>query len=301
MKKYVILLAFCALQVVGGYAQNEAQNRPTSDRPKVYLPEKGDLSIGINVAPVFGYLGNLFNGSSDNELEAVGGQPITNRMDGYEKDDIMPDVSIMGKYMLSDKWALKANIGLLMRTNINKRYVRDDEAYILDPLSEHKVIDKRKISRHGGSLMIGAEYRKGKRRVQGIFGAGLLLGVQSTKTAYSYGNEITHINQHPTSAWSATAPNGYRVLTSKTASDFFCGVSGSAGFEWFFAPKIALGAEVNLNLYYVMGGQEHTKSVGYNSSTESLETRYDLNAPGDDAFHFGTENLGGALYVSFYF
>lgn len=300
MKKFIFVLMVCMLHVVGVNAQEDSQSKPKLKKQKVYLPEKGDVSLGINVAPVLQYVGNLFNGSTNNKLSALGGQPVVEGMTGYEKS-IMPDVSIMGKYMISDKWGVKANLGVMLRSNMDKQYVRDDEAFLLDPLSEKKVVDRRKTSRSGASLMVGAEYRKGKRRVQGVFGAGVLLGVQSTKTTYSYGNEITQINQKPTSAWNDTASNGYRILSSKTASDVFFGVTGSAGFEWFFAPKMALGAEVNLNLYYVKGGQEYKKSSGYNLSTEQMETRYDLTSPGNDVFYFGTENLGGALYVSFYF
>ncbi len=296
MKKLLLIAAAICMLPLAAIAQ-EANG---SKAEKVYLPEQGDWAIGFNAIPVLKYVGNLLNGTSGNTLEALGGQPITDNMDGYEKSNISPDISIMGKYMLTDEWALRANVGFMVRSNITKAYATDDKALALDPFSEAKVVDKMKQSNHGASLMLGAEYRKGKKRVQGVFGAGLLFGLKKTKTTYSYGNEMTTLNQKP--SISLGSYNGaYRIDTQKSASDIFLGLTGSAGVEWFVAPKISLGAEVNLNLYYVFGGQEWTTSTGYNVATSVVEQRTDISSPGDDIFRFGTNNLGGALYVSFFF
>ena len=267
---------------------------------KRYVPEVGDFAIGIDVKPIFNYMGNLFNGTTDNEIEEIGGQPVAGDNDDFAIDDIAPDVSIMGKYMLTDNWALRANIGIMMRTNTDRAYVKDDLAFINNPLSEAKLIDSRTQSRNGFSAMLGAEYHKGTRRVQGIFGFGLLVGCNKQKTAYNYANALTEINQHPTSYWGVNQGNN-RVLSTKTESNLFFGVSGSVGVEWFMAPKIALGAEVNLALYSVFGGQQYVESEGYNAAIGQLEVRYDINDPGDRALVFGTQNLGGSMYLSFYF
>lgn len=274
-----------------------AQEEPA----KQYLPEEGDIAIGIDVAPLFRYVGNLFNGSTDNTLESLGGEPFTEDVDGFDVDDIQPDVSIMGKYMLTDNWALRANIGLMIRSNTTKIYVADDAAILNNPLSEDKLIDRRNMQRHGMSAMLGAEYHRGSRRIQGIFGAGVLVGFNKQVTKYTYANALTSINQYPTSAWGTMNANGYRTLTNKSASNIFLGLYGSVGVEWFVAPKLALGAEVNLALYYVRGGQEYAYSEGYNVYLSKVDTRYDIVSPGDSAFRFGTENLGGSLYMSFYF
>ena len=267
---------------------------------KRYVPESGDFAIGIDVKPIFNYMGNLFNGTTENEIEEIGGQPVAGDNDDFAIDDIAPDVSIMGKYMLTDNWALRANIGIMMRTNTDRAYVKDDLAFINNPLSEAKLIDSRTQSRNGFSAMLGAEYHKGTRRVQGIFGFGLLVGCNKQKTAYNYANALTEINQHPTSYWGVNQGNN-RVLSKKTESNLFFGVSGSVGVEWFMAPKIALGAEVNLALYSVFGGQQYVESEGYNAAIGQLEVRYDINDPGDRALVFGTQNLGGSMYLSFYF
>lgn len=293
MRRYILLLAMCLTPIAMVSAQEESV--------KQYLPEKGDIAIGIDVAPLFKYVGNLFNNSTDNTLESLGGEPFTEDIDGFNVDDIAPDVSIMGKYMFTNNWALRANIGLMIRSNTARAYVADDAAILNNPLSEEKLIDKRNIQRHGMSAMLGAEYHRGSRRVQGIFGGGLLVGFNKSVTNYTYANALTNINQSPSSAWNTMSNNGYRTLKKRTASNIFFGIYGSVGVEWFVAPKIALGAEVDLSLYYVRGGQEYAFSEGYNKLLNKVDTRYDIESPGDSAFRLGTENLGGSLYMSFYF
>lgn len=299
MKKLLLIAVAVCMLPVAAFAQEAADKKAEEKAPKVYLPEKGDWSISFDVAPILKYAGNLFNGNTNNTLESLGGQPITDGMDGYKKEDIAPNISISGKYMLTNEWALRANVGFMVRSNTTQAYVQDDKAAELNPLSDAKVIDYKTDQKHGASLLLGAEYRKGKKRVQGVFGAGLLFGLQKTQTSYKYGNELTDLNQAPTSAWNNGAD--YRIDTQKTASDVFVGLAGSAGVEWFVAPKISLGAEVNLSLYYIFGGQEWTTSTGYNTVLSKVEQRTDISSPGNDSFRFGTHNLGGSMHISFYF
>lgn len=295
MKKILLLLAvLCApLGIIS--AQNESAK-------KVYLPEKGDFAVGINLNPVLKFAGNVFNGSSNNQLEYVGGQSITSGLSAFD-GSVYPTVSIMGKYMIKDNFGLRINLGLLVANDKENAYVRDDNAYMLDPMSEKELIDSKVTKQSGMSLMLGTEWRKGNRRVQGVFGAGLMFGFSNRQTNYDYANELTTINQHPTSAqWDNEVwKNDYRVLTRKETNNVFIGVVGSVGVEWFVAPKVALGAEMNLSLYYIDGGQVYYEAEGYNASYQRVESRCELSEPGTNKFRFGTENIGGSLYMAFYF
>ena len=58
---------------------------------------------------------------------------------------------------------------------------------------------------------------------------------------------------------------------------------------------------MSLSIYYVKGGQEYSLKEGYNKVTEKVEERYDLEKPGNTAFRMGTHNMGGSLYMAFYF
>lgn len=298
MKKLISIIAIiCLLPLMGVSAQEKAE--------KQYLPEEGDWAIGIDVVPLLKYVGNAFNGSQENEIESLGGAPFTKNNKNFRNRILMPDVSIMGKYMLTDEWALRANVGIMVCSEYDRRYVQDDKAALLKPLSEEKVIDKAHHSKNGMSIAIGAEYRKGSKRVQGVFGAGLLFAFQNDKTTYSWGNEMTTINQNPSIAFdrnNETMLGDNRILKNNgQGSDFYTGITGSAGVEWFIAPKISLGAEVNLSLYYLFGNQTYIESEGYNTSTQKIETRTDLVSPGNRGFYIGTESLGGSLNMTFYF
>ena len=296
MKKLIVIILSACLFPAMLWAEEKQQ--------KQYLPEEGDWALGIDVVPILKYIGNAFNGTNgSNELSHVGGTPFTSGKFGGQ--GLMPTVSIMGKYMLTDEWAVRANVGLMISSANNKAYSIDDKALAENPFSEAKVIDGARYDRNGMSMLLGAEYRKGSRRIQGVFGAGLLFAFQNSKETYSWGNALTEINQSPTShsfANMPTLPSGYRALTQNEAgSDFYLGVTGSAGVEWFVAPKIALGAEVNLSLYYIFGTQTYVESEGYNATLGKVETRTDLYAPGSNGIYFGTESLGGSLYMTFYF
>lgn len=296
MKRVFIIITACLFTLGTTFAQT------VESKQKSYLPEKGDWAIGIDLKPVLNYVGNIFNGNTNNTVDYLGGEAVANKLDGWN-NSITPSASIMGKYMLNNNFAIRANIGLLLKSDVNNAYVQDDKNAVLDPLNESKLIDSQKSKKNGMSLMLGAEYRKGTKRVQGVFGVGALLGFQNTTTKYNYANQITSINQTPSTSLVApqAAINGYRVTKQKGASDVFYGVTGSAGVEWFVAPKISLGAEVNLCIYGISGGQQYKESEGWNNSTQTVETRYDLSSPGNSAFRFGTENIGGSLYMSFYF
>ena len=45
----------------------------------------------------------------------------------------------------------------------------------------------------------------------------------------------------------------------------------------------------------------YNKSEGYNPTSAQVETHTELIAPSSNAFHIGTENLGGKLFMMFYF
>ena len=293
MKKLISIIAIGLMPFMSISAQSEDS--------KNYLPEQGDMAFGINVKPVFMYIGNIYNGNTSNELDYLGGEPVTNNASDF-KSDILPTVSIMGKYMLSDNWGVRANVGLMLGKDTDREYVIDDKQAVLDPFNESKLIDTRHTAKNGMSLMLGAEYRKGSKRIQGVFGMGVLFGFYNQNISYDFANAVTPLNDHPTSAsWVKNCKNGYRIVNEKTEGNLFYGITGSAGVEWFVAPKVSLGAEVNLSLYHINGGQLYTQSEGYNNVTQQFVERTDLTSPGNDKLRFGTENLGGSLYMAFYF
>ena len=295
MRKYFVATVLaCTLATAGSTVVAQTAQEPV----KQYLPQRGDFAFGVDVIPLFKTIGGSYLSS---ETVPVGGTAPD--YDMY----LRPNVSIMGKYMFSDKWAIKANLGIAVRNSNNRLYTVDDLAAYDAPTSEAKVIDSRKVTRSGGSLMLGIESRGGKRRVQGVFGGGVLFGFSTYKESYTYGNALTSLNRYPSTAFpdvasSVALPAGYRVTDYNfNGPSFVAGIYGSVGAEWFVAPKIALGATVDLYLYGSFGAKGWVKSEGYNEAYRLVEKRTDLYTPGNVSVNFGTDNLGGSLYLMFYF
>lgn len=287
MKKTLFIILLSAVSAFSAFAEEPEK--------KQYLPEAGDWSVGFNAIPILDFVGNLFS-DNYNLITPIGGQPtLFNNI----------STSIMGKYMLTDNLALRANIGLAINNDNDAMYVRDDEAYFFNPLSEEKVIDYKKIRNTRVSIMAGAEYRIGKKRVQGVFGGGLLFGLSNSREKYQYGNMMTDINPNPTTAnfnenYEEKPMN--RVLEQFHGSPcYHFGLVGTVGVEWFFAPKISLGAEVSLHAAYEFNQQTYTVSEEFNSVTDSILQSTDLTKPAYGEFSFGTETLGGNISFSFYF
>lgn len=274
-----------------------------NNQQKQYTPEAGDFGITISANPFVNFLGNLFNGTVDNTFGNIGGDPYNPGL-----NTLQPAVSFAGKYFLSDNFAIRMNVGWIYNHDKNNYYATDDAAIMQDPLSNAKVIDSHISNTSGGSLMFGVEYRVGKGRVQGVFGGGLLYAFSRYKEKYSYGNAITEINRHPsTGIDNSTAPTipGFeyqRYLRKFTeAPTRYFGLVGYAGIEWFVAPKISLGAEVNLSAAFNWTKGMYYISEGYNTQTANVEEWTELITPTSSGFDFGTQNIGANLSINFYF
>lgn len=277
----------------------------TAQEAKDYLPKAGDLAIGIDMQPVYDFFGNLANANTTNGLGQFGGEDPFGTI----------GVSIMGKYMLDNTTALRANIG------INKDVVKDC-SYSLDDrkaqdydYSEQKVTDCAKFNGSQLSAAVGIEFRRGKNRIQGYLGADLVFGLQKERYTFSYGNALTDVNQQPTRTAYNNYPGGfpsapditnvtYWVATYATESylsNILLGVAGRVGVEYFVAPQLSFGGEVSLLVGERFTRQSYTKSEGVNATTLQVETHTELINPASRAFHIGTEDLGGKLFMMFYF
>jgi hypothetical protein len=79
------------------------------------------------------------------------------------------------------------------------------------------------------------------------------------------------------------------------------GLYASAGVEWFVAPKVALGANVNFGIYYEINPARVSVYEGWNTAAMKLDQFTELEAPASHGFHIGTDNIGANLYIAFYF
>lgn len=311
MRRIVTLMLSAVIVLSAAAADKETPEQIAKKDYSTWLPVKGNWSIGFGLNPITTFIGNMFNGATANNLGTIAGDPMgTAGVPITSLTMPTPFVSVMGGYMLTDSWELHANVGFGFVYKNNNFYVMDDEAVYEDPLSEATVTDNHKTEHYSGSIAIGAHYHLGKtRRIQGIFGAGLLYAFGQNKDKYSYGNEISDINQTPSIATGMgvtynTTLVGYipnaRLLHSTTSAMHRIGAYGTIGIEVFVAPKIALGANVNVYLFYDFTPAVENKYDGWNIRKNEVSDYRQKVSPAQHGVSFSTNNIGANLYMAFY-
>lgn len=308
MKKSIIFSGLLIACLCSAAVTVSAKDGKEKKDVKEYLPEAGDFAISVSANPFINFVGNIFNNTANQAIGTFGGDP-------YNVVDInqpAPAVSIAGKYMLTDELGLRVNLGWIHDANTLNRYVQDDAELENNPLSGKKLTDSYITRESGGSFSAAIEYRVGKRRVQGVFSAGLMYAFSYDRTKYTYGNAITEINQNPATAFpllSAVDPNSvpdgfssmrYLSKFSDSPSNY-AGLILSAGIEWFVAPKVSIGGEVNISALYNWTKATYYTGEGFNTISNAVETWTELESPSSHGFSFGTGNIGSNLSVTFYF
>lgn len=91
------------------------------------------------------------------------------------------------------------------------------------------------------------------------------------------------------------------LSTFNTAPTHYFGLMGYVGIEWFFAPRISIGAEVNLTAAFNWTKGTYYTAEGFNTLSGEVEEWTELLTPTSSGFDFGTKNIGANLSFNFYF
>lgn len=277
MKKTIILSAL-ALGTTGAFAQDL-----TSKKGEPFLPEAGDWSIGIDATPMFEYLGRIGSGAN-----------VAPTWNNYGLRQ-----SITGKYFVDANTAYRGTLRLGMSNQKNRVAVDEFKAptALNDALAStgDQKYDQMKMSTRNVVLGVGIEKRKGKTRLQGIYGADVFVWGGSTKENYKYANKLTQTDDTGTpfnenldadgpaqfttdfGTNVVTAIPGYtnvdaaRALKRKTGGNIGLGVRAFIGAEYFIFPKISIGGEFGWGVGY----QVNTK----NKATWDAEGTNSTGAP----------------------
>ncbi len=283
MKNLVFTLV-CSILAVSLYAQ-EPTLKGKKGQP--ILPESGDIGVGFNAVPFMNWLGNTFNNNSNN-LYA----------DDNRFLNMFGNSVVMGRYMLSNKTAARLHFGFNYNNISESRVVRNDAANNPD----EEVIDTRTRSNGDFNLGVGYEMRRGKGRIQGYFGADLVLGLNiSDGGVYTYGNGYSSTNTIPTSTnWGSNLNGGERLLSTGNRATLSAMVRPFIGVEYFVAPKISIGGEFGWGISYA--GSFESSEVRESFETTSNTVLVDVvRTPAAGTFRFGTDNFNGAIFMFFYF
>lgn len=241
MKKSILIVAL-TLGTFGVFAQDL-----TSKKGEPILPEAGDWAISMSADPIFTYLGNAFNGSQNHA------GPNTN---------FLGDQTIVAKKFIDEKSAYRAIVRIGFVSARYKNLVKDDAQNGMTfnfPEKQGQVEDKLTVRNSNIALGVGKEFRRGKTRLQGYYGADAMIWFSSVSAKYKYGNVMSESNVSstngdgktttPTSTeWYrpdsiAVGPTSTRPLKESNGLVIGIGVRAFIGAEYFILPKISIGAE----------------------------------------------------------
>lgn len=253
----------------------------TSKKGEPILPEAGDWALGFNAVPFLNYAGNMFS-------QAGNTSPFPAYINGFGN-------TIVGKMFIDNQTAYRAMVRLNFTSASVTEMVNDDAGNPGD-MTE----DKASLSTSNVTIGLGQEWRRGKTRIQGFYGAMGMLTFGSASQSYEYGNSFTSTNQTPTTTdFGDNLPfGGGRVLEEKSGATFGLMVRGFAGVEIFVFPKLSLGFEYGWGIGFVTsGGGTTTVEVGDGTASEETE----MDATKFSAFGFDVDNGLGAMNIIFHF
>lgn len=279
MKKFFLIAA-----VLFACTNTHAQ-APLSKRGEPLLPDSGEWAIALDASPMLNFIGNVFSSSGNNSVFKTAADS---------------NLTVLGKYFLNAHKAvrIKANIGIAGKTdkyNTTKSGQTDPNV---------TVEDSWKYSKTSITLGLGIEKRRGKTRLQGLYGAeAMLFYVDGVKHKYKYGNSFSKNDIAPASHdFNGNIIGDSRITNSKQGATVGLGVRGFAGFEFFILPKLSLGMEYGLTLSYSNRGDGQQVTERWDSVNAEKKTET-ANLAGGSFFDFNTgmKNGNALIYAAFHF
>jgi len=286
--KNIFLLMIFSIFAFNVSAQEDTEEPLKGKNGQLILPEASDIGLGVNMIPFFNWFGNAFNSNANNQFAS------NNKFFTTFGNQVL-----MGKYMLSDKTAVRVNFGFNLISMESRNYIQDDASN--DPLD--MVIDSWKFDGGNYTIALGYEMRRGKGRIQGYYGADVIFNYTNNANTYSYGNGHSATNMVPSSTsynGGANLNGNMRVLDNSGNSSFGFGLRGFVGVEYFVAPKLSLGCEFGWGFMINSTFESTVSSEFFEASTGEVMIQ-NTNVAGNTVFAAGVDNLNGAIFMMLYF
>jgi len=259
--KFLSIATIAALIVTSASAQESTSNAGVLKNKKgeVYLPEAGDWAIGIDATPFLNYAGNFF------------GKTTTNSAPGFNFAN--NNMVIQGKYFKTAQMAYRVGV----RIGVGNNTTNNIPANFSDSVT---TAQKTKVSNTNIALTAGMEWRKGKTRLQGFYGAeaGIVYGGGSS-TTNTYAVDLTNTN---------VAMGTNRVSSSKTGNTFGIGARGFIGAEYFILPKLSIGGEFGWSIMF-SSTAKGSSTIDTKGASSVTSTTTNL-AKGPSSFQIDTDN-----------
>lgn len=319
MKRSVIFMSTALLLSMQGLSAQESFDTPhvqsqtyttdttvlKSKRGYVILPEAGEYALGISATGTLEYLSSLIFNNNTPSSTALFQHPNSPFDDARNLAGQGLNNQLLLKKFKTANFAYRVRLQVALNARTETWYVKKDEAS--PDFNYPQYVTDQKTSKVSGILLAaGVEKRRGKHRVQGVYGAEAYLGMFSSSVSYSYGNPFSGNFPQPTiyndSLYNLT--NSARITKQSLGVGFTIGVRPYLGVEYFIAPKISLGGEFGYNLGISLIGSGLIKSERWNTSSEAVEeikTEPTTRRQALSAYGLGVNNLGGSLNLLFHF
>ncbi len=121
---------------------------------------------------------------------------------------------------------------------------------------------------------LGKEWRRGKTRLQGFYGADVFVRLNSTTVTVNNSTEVTSVDTAPT----PNTTNLFNAATetiTKSGFGFGLGAQGFLGAEYFLFPKIAIGAQYTYGVNLFFNGKGKTDTTTSATGVPSTSTSKD--------------------------
>jgi hypothetical protein len=285
MKSILIQISLFAISFAALNAQELI-----SKRGEPFLPEAGDWAIQINAVPFLNYAGNLFSNAGNNTLfaQSPAGYPF----------------SVGGKYFITENRAYRGRFMFNFNNETTNNLVtRDRQTAPIDP--NITVTDTRRQRTNSVFLAGGMEFRKGKTRLQGLYGGeAVLMYNGGVNTDFLYSNPFASDNTNPNTTLNfntgETAAVSSRVVSTRTGSAFGLGARAFLGAEYFLFPKVSIGLEYGWGLMLSTTGRGET-AVQEWDTIESAVVRRTSRTAGGNSFGINGDISGGAINLILHF
>lgn len=264
MKKISILFFAVVFSFATIYAQDGESNGGTSAGKYSFisknghevLPATGDIALGFNAVPVLDFMLNSINLMNNTGQTAQHPGYVT----GFNQ-------VLFAKFYGTQEKALRFKLAINTTSN-NTETFYDNPIDVANGITDpEEISDVVKTKTKDILLGVGMEFRRGHGRLQGFYGGEALLGFNTNSVKNEYGWE------YGTDASNAgLIINGSsRVLSNKGGLGLGIGLRGFVGVEYFFAPKISVGAEFGWGFGFVTNPRGTVETETWNNSAVEVE------------------------------
>jgi hypothetical protein len=228
---YVILVVFLGL--VSLHAQTTVEETVSKiETVEEYAPKAGTVALGASAN-----IANIFTNSGDG-------------------------VNVPTFYLqcyVAKKTALRATFGINYSKSMDKYYVQDDAAFVINPLSNLQVVDTKQLLSNNYNTSFAIQQFVGDGKLKGFIGLQGIYIASTSHTSNAYANPMNAINPFPSSYAGAYTGN-LRTLEINSNNSYSYGGGILAGFEYFVFPRLSIGGEISVNALYSYSGQTYRKS-----------------------------------------